>query len=338
MNYTTEVDDLAGSLPKEGQRELSRENKEKGHVSYHEEYDFISKLSYEQLQSNPILDIAARIWDKKQYNAARVCYRSMRIIDDLIDNRKKVGQFSIEEKQEFTIKVKDWIKGINKSEPQDAIQEELLETIDKFQIPLWPFQRFAKAMIYDINNDGFDTFQAFLKYSEGAAISPASIFVHLSGVTETDGRYQAPRFDIRKVARPAALFSYLVHIIRDFEKDQRNNLNYFARDLIAENGLESSSLRAIADDGEITTGFRNLMNRYYGYADHYRKKALQSIEIAGPHLEPRYVISLNIIYELYQQIFERIDPFNGKFTAEDLNPTPEEVKERLNSVVGSGGF
>jgi hypothetical protein len=206
MNYTTEVDDLAGSSSKEGQTELSREYKEKGHVSFHEEYDFISKLSYEQLQSNPILDIAARIWDREQYKAARVCYRSMRIIDDLIDNRKKVGEFSIEEKKEFTFKIKDWIKGINKSEPQDAIQEELLETINKFQIPLWPFQRFAKAMIYDINNDGFDTFQAFLKYSEGAAISPASIFVHLSSVSENDGKYHAPQFDIRNVARPAALF------------------------------------------------------------------------------------------------------------------------------------
>jgi phytoene synthase len=334
MNYTIEVDETGKFLPKGGQFGIRGTDDKKNLVSFHEEYDFISKLSYKQLQSNPILDIAARVWEEDQYEAAKVCYRSLRIFDDLIDNRKKVGNLSEAEKREYTVMIKDWIKAINNSQPQDDHQKDLIETIKKFQIPLWPFQKFSKAMIYDIKYDGFKTFQAFLRYTEGAAISPASIFVHLCGVEKSNGSYSAPRFDIRKVARPAALFSYLVHILRDFEKDQKNNLNYFAGNLMAEYGLNTTILREVAEGGEVNSNFRSLIKRYFDYAEFYRKKAIHSIDMAAPYLEPRYVISLHIIYELYHQIFERIDAFNGKFTTEYLNPTPEEVRERLNKVIG----
>ena len=48
---------------------------------------------------------------------------------------------------------------------------------------------------------------------------------------------------ISDVARPCAIFSYLVHIIRDFRKDQLNNLNYFAVDILEKHGLTAENLR-----------------------------------------------------------------------------------------------
>jgi hypothetical protein len=107
---------------------------------------------------------------------------------------------------------------------------------------------------------------------------------------------------------------------------------------MSEFGLNSEMLRNIAEGGEINSGFRGLMNRYYESAEFYRNKALRSIDIAGPYLEPRYVISLQIIYDLYLQIFERIDVNNGKFTSDELNPTPDEVRDRLNLTVNGGGL
>jgi hypothetical protein len=32
-------------------------------------------------------------------------------------------------------------------------------------------------------------------------------------------------------------------------------------------------------------------------------------------------------------IFERIDLKNGKFTAQELNPTPEETRERVHNTI-----
>ena len=162
--------------------------------------------------------------------------------------------------------------------------------------------------------------------------------MHLCGVVKDNGSYRAPQFDIRNVARPAALFAYLVHIIRDFQTDQKNNLNYFAANLMSEFGLKSSMLKDIAYGSEINPGFRKLIEKYYNYIDYYRRSALHSIEIAGPYLEPRYIMSLEIIYNLYFQIFERIDVLNGTFTSSELNPTPEEIRNKLESTMASYDF
>lgn len=298
------------------------------------EYDLLSKLSYQELLTNPILDFAARTWEEERYKAAQVCYSYMRVIDDLIDNRKAgTPSLSEIEKQEFATIVNDCIESINEAKPSALVQKELVETIRRFRIPLWPLQKFSKSMIYDIHNNGFKTFNSFLKYTEGAAIAPASIFVHFCGVKRENGGYRAPDFDIKEVAKPAALYCYLVHIIRDFQKDQNNNLNYFAEDLVIKNGLDLEMLKDIASGGEIPPGFRNLIEVYYNYADYYRAKTRQKIDKISSSLEPRYRLSFEMIYNLYLQIFERIDIRNGSFTTKELNPTPKEVKNRIDQTI-----
>jgi phytoene/squalene synthetase len=190
-------------------------------------------------------------------------------------------------------------------------------------------------MIYDIMHEGFKTFNDFLDYSEGAAVAPASVFIHLCGVSKEKGHYRPPKFDIKEAARPLAIFAYLVHIIRDFQKDQKNNLNYIAVNLMAENGLSHAKLRTIATKGKINPGFKKLMKKYLNHTENYRQKARNTLDKTTNLLEPRYQLSLEIIYNLYLQIFERIDVASGKFTVDELCPSPKEVQERIKLVVDS---
>lgn len=299
-------------------------------------FDFVQDLDFDQILTNPILDIAASVWEAERYNAFKICYKSMRIIDDLIDNRKAIGgNISETEKRQFEDVINELVRSLNNGQQYNQVQQQLVETIERFDIPLWPWQKLSKAMVYDLHHEGFSNFDVFLKYSEGAAVAPGSIFMHLCGVVRKDGCYLPPQFDIQNAARPLALFCYLVHIIRDFQKDQSNNLNCFADDLIAENGLNPSMLREVAAGGEIDSGFRNLMNEYYASAEHYRHLAREMIDNIGTYLEPRYRLSLEIIYNLYLQIFERIDIQNGNFTGAELNPSPEEVQDRINMTISS---
>lgn len=294
------------------------------------------KPDFKEILANPILDTAARFWDGDRYEAFKVCYRSMREVDDLIDGRKAAGgRMSGAEIRQMTSMLSDWAKAVGGTTSSDSFTRKLIETRARFLIPLWPWQRLSDAMAYDLNHDGFRTFKVFLRYSEGAAIAPASIFMHLCGVKIEDGRYHAPQFDIRRTARPLAIFAYLVHIIRDFQKDQSNNLNCFADVFIAESGLNRTDLREIADGGRITPGFRKLMRRYYDIAEYYRSKASRTVGETGVYLEPRYRLSLEIIYSLYHQIFERIDPENGVFTTSELNPSSDEVLERVHQTISS---
>lgn len=296
--------------------------------------EIFNSIDFKMIKDHPNILIAANFWDKERFHAAQVCYKFMRKIDDLIDNHKAIYKtITPDERKQFTENVEEWLKSIIISERPDPSHKELLDTIEKFRIPLWPLNAFAKSMIYDINNDGFPTLNSFLDYSQGASVAPASIFVHLTGLKKESGKYHHPAFDVKEAATPCAIFSYLVHIIRDFQKDHLNNLNYFADDLIVRNGLTRQELKEIANGRPANDNFRNLIKEYYSLADEYRMKTYGIIKEIRPFLEPEYQLSLEIIFSLYLMVFERIDLQNGTFTSEELNPSPEETRERVYETI-----
>jgi phytoene/squalene synthetase len=292
--------------------------------------DILNSIDFNKIKDHPNILIAANFWDHERFCAAKICYQFMRDIDDHIDNHKAKNKLiNTHERKEFVANVNEWLKMIIISKECNPFQKELIETIEKFRIPLWPLEDFAKSMIYDINHDGFATLENFLDYAKGASVAPASIFVHLNGLSKTDGTYKEPPFDVRWAATPCAIFSYIVHIIRDFQKDQLNNLSYFADDLITKNGMIRIDLREIAEGKPLNDNFRNLINHYYQLADEYRLRTIKVKNEISPYLAPEHKLSLEIIFDLYLMVFERIDIRNGRFTTEELNPTPEETKERV---------
>jgi phytoene/squalene synthetase len=289
-----------------------------------------NSIEFEKIIDHPNILIAANFWDNDRYCAARACYRFMRAIDDLIDNHKAANKMITPgERKDFVADVNEWLKMVIDSEDCNPEKAELNKTIEKFHIPLWPLEAFARSMLYDIDNDGFASLQAFIDYAQGASVAPASVFVHLSGLKSMDGHFLDPAFDVKEAATPCAIFSYLVHIIRDFQKDQLNNLSYFADDIIRQNGLTRQDLKNIASGSPVPIGFRNIIREYHALADKYRKQTREVIEKIGPLMEPCYRLSLEIIFSLYLMVFERIDVEKGNFTSFELNPTPEETKQRV---------
>jgi len=296
--------------------------------------DIFNSIDFNKIIDHPNILIAAHFWDTERYEAAKTCYKFMRAIDDLIDNYKSDHKSIIpEEKVYLENDVNSWISTVMNSTQENNEQKELIETVLRFHIPSWPLEAFARSMVYDIYNDGFPTLQAFLDYAGGASVAPASIFVHLCGLTKTDGNYIPPVFDVKQVATPCAIFSYLVHIIRDFVKDHTHNLNYFPDDLMKKYQLDRDKLLDMAKGNEITPGFREMVRELYVVANEYRKKTYQVMQEIMPKLEPRSQLSLEIIFDLYLMVFERIDIDNGTFTTDELNPTPEEIKERVWKVI-----
>lgn len=296
--------------------------------------EIFNSIDFNKIKDHPNILIAANFWEHDRFCAAKTCYKFMRAIDDLIDNYKAKNNLIPEnDREEFVASVDDWLRMIIISNDCNPLQDELKKTIEKFKIPLWPMEAFAKSMIYDINNDGFSTLESFLEYSKGASLAPASIFVHLNGLLKRNDHYDDPPFDVKWAAAPCAFFSYLVHIIRDFQKDQLNNLSYFADDLIIKNNLSRQDLREFAEGRSVNDNFRNLIKVYHTLADQYRRKTCDIIKEISHLLEPRYQLSLEIIFNLYLMVFERIDIQHGKFTTEELNPTAEETRLRVYETI-----
>jgi len=296
----------------------------------------INSIAFGNIEKHPNILIAAKFWDERRYFAAKVCYRFMRMIDDHIDERKaKDDTIGCLEKQMLTEKVNSWIECLDKTPDNDPYIKELADTVSTFRIPLQLFHNFAKSMLYDINHNGFSTLKEFMDYSEGASVAPASVFVHLCCLTEENGEYKSPDFDVVQVARPCAIFSYIVHIIRDFQEDQLKNLNYFAADILDRNNLLPSDLKEIANGSPVTDSFRNVIEEYYYHAQSYGEQTLNELQNLTTKLSGRYLLSLHIIYNLYKQVFDRIDIKNGNFTARELNPTPQETKDKVLEITSS---
>jgi phytoene/squalene synthetase len=291
-------------------------------------------IDFNRIIDHPNILIAANFWDNERYCAARTCYRFMRALDDLIDNHKAAHKgISETERDSFREDIRQWMGMLKRGLSSTPFNNELGYTVEKFRIPLWSLEAFAESMLYDVTHDGFATLADFVEYSGGASVAPASIFVHLAGLQEKDGIYADPPFDVRRTASPCAMFSYFVHIIRDFRKDQLNNLSYFADDAIQRNGLTRVTMNEMAHGAPLTPGFRNMMHEYLMIADRYRIDTLRIMDDICPKMEPRYRLSLEIIFELYMMVFERIDPEHGTFIAEELNPTPAETRERVRGVI-----
>ncbi|MBN2862693.1 MAG: squalene/phytoene synthase family protein [Bacteroidales bacterium] len=298
--------------------------------------EIFNSIDFARIKDHPNILIAARFWDEERYNAAKTCYRFMRAVDDLIDEHKAANKIiTPSERIKFTAEVNNWLEMLFVPGNGDSLRKELTETIEKFRIPLWSLEAFARSMLYDINNDGFRTFKDFMEYSQGASVAPASIFVHLNGLIREDGYYREPLFNVRESATPCAIFSYLVHIIRDFQKDQLNNLNYFADDLLTDYGLTRFDLKEIAYGHPPGDNFRNLIKHYLIIADEYRLKCCETIKQMRPLLEPKYQLSLEIIFNLYLLVFEKINIREGNFTTEELNPTSEETRQRVFEIINN---
>ncbi len=294
----------------------------------------IHEIDFEKIVKHPNILIAARFWDDRRFHAAKVCYRFMRMIDDYVDDRKALGkEISCLERDELSEQVNHWIDCLDKMEEADPFYSELVETVSRFRIPLPLFQNFARSMLFDIDHDGFDTLDQFLEYSEGASVAPASIFMHLCCLREGINGYIAPGIDVIEAARPCALFSYIVHIIRDFQQDQLSNLNYFATDILQRHRLQPSDLKVIASTGVIPDSFREVIREYLEYARYFNDRTLEVMDRLSDRLEGNNFLSLKIIYHLYKMVFDRIDPDRGNFTTSELNPTPLEIKERVMEVV-----
>ncbi|MFC2111738.1 squalene/phytoene synthase family protein [Bacteroidota bacterium] len=295
--------------------------------------NIINSIAFEKIEKHPNILIAARFWDDKRYFAAKVCYKFMRMIDDHIDDRKAVDDaIGCMEKQILTDKVNSWIECLAKTNDNDPFIKELADTISRFKIPLELFHNFAKSMHYDINNNGFSTLKEFMDYAEGASVAPASVFVHLCSLSEENGEYKSPDFDVIKVARPCAIFSYIVHIIRDFQEDQLNNLNYFATDILERNNLLPSDLKEMANGSPVTESFRNVVKEYYNHAQDYGEQTLKELQNLKTKLSDRNLLSLYIIYNLYKQVFDRIDIKNGNFSTRELKPSPQDIKDKVMEI------
>ncbi len=289
---------------------------------------------FRSILTNPFFELAARFWDPDRYQAFQVCYRSMREIDDLVDNaRTEHGAVPQNEVFRLRSTLFERITDLRNGVVKDDRSRDLFDAFERYRIPLWPWERLATAMEHDLTRNGFDTFRDFLRYSEGTAIAPAAVFAHLCGLKRDGDSFAAPSFDIRRAVRPLALFATLTHILRDLREDQRSGLNRFSDEIMAKHSLYVSDLGRIARGGTVAGGYAPFISQHLAIADRYRSLARGALDAVLPRITPQYALSLEVVLGLYSLIYERLTPDTIAAAGPELTPTPAEITARIQQVV-----
>jgi len=132
----------------------------------------------------------------------------MRWVDDLIDHRRFLGQ-PIHENEKALIRQEVTECMLACRQPRHPGMEDLCEIREPFALPTWPWERWIRSMLYDLDHNGYRTFLDYFRYCEDAAGAPGAIFMHLCGVRSQSAGYIAAVFNIRQPARPLAIFFIL---------------------------------------------------------------------------------------------------------------------------------
>ncbi len=292
-----------------------------------------------------------------KFQAFLSSYAVMRIVDDLVDDGRAAGEMSEERKTEISAHLDQFAKLFDTefSLLESLMPPDLRKSIKQFAIPSWPFTFLAKSMKFDLHNDRFESMEQFLSYSEGAAVSPAAIFMHLAGSTETEpGQFAIPKFDIKEAARPLALFSYLVHILRDFKKDFSSGakpLIYFDMTSCEKFYVTEDMMAEIVASGTQPLKFTKLVQYLFSLVTKYQVASRRMIDSLQSELPTDGLFSLNLIYELYSAVAAKFTEsgynlITGDFelshdnilmagmrAAETSGTDPDPVSEKLKQII-----
>lgn len=290
-------------------------------------------------KGTPNLYMAARFLEPEhKFRAFLVTYAAMRLVDDIVDDYRASGDRKDSMTSEIIDQLDSFADMIRNQRIDDSLPyaQELKLAINRFQIPSWPFTILVDAMKFDLHHDRFDTMDDFLQYSEGAAVAPGSIFMHLAGCSYDDqGLLFSPRFNIRNASRPLAIFSYLVHIIRDFKKDYLAGprpLIYLNTETMDMFSLDEQDLATAVQTGRQSLKFTKMVKWYYHRIIAYQQQAAQMLNDLEPLFPKDGFFALNLIYELYSLSAAKISRNSYIIVRGDLNVSPSDIEQAIRGA------
>lgn len=295
-------------------------------------------------KGTPNLYLAANFLEpEEKFRAFLASYAAMRLVDDLADDSRAQGDISPREQKRLASKIDDFAQMFESGRLDFSLpySGELHAAIARFRIPTWPFTLLAESMKFDLVNDRFDTFEQFLWYSEGAAVAPAAIFMHLAGCSySNEGRVHLPKFDIREAARPLAIFSYLVHILRDFKKDFKAGaqpLIYIDLGTTEMFFVSTQEMAETVATEKQSLKFTKMIMWLFNRLTAFQVEAEASLHALKPQLPDDGRFTLRFIYELYGAIARKISRHGYIIVREEIDLRSEDITKAAEAAARWAG-
>ena len=176
------------------------------------------------------MERAAAALDDTRYSIFCATYASMRVIDDFVDDeflalpKREAARTNAVETVTFwrDNAIAALVDGVAPSDkdPFQKTHAALAATSHVAIVDPGPWENLSAAMIRDVVEAPMKSWQDFLAYAEGATAAPAAVFIEILALEKRNGRLKSTLLGPAvEHIRNSAILLYLVHIMRDLEKD-----------------------------------------------------------------------------------------------------------------------
>ena len=279
------------------------------------------RLSREMARARmPHLYRVARLFpEQERFDAFCALYASMRWVDDRVD-----------EKQTDLGGLDAWEREINAAfsggAPTSPFGPALADTLSRFPLTPEPWHRLLAAMRFDLQHDGFTTYEGFIRYAEGATVAPAALFASLL-LMRPGGRtwrLALPYEEVRDAVRDAAVACYEVHILRDAQEDLSAGRNYFPQDELATYHLDLA--------GPLTDAWRSYLRAYGMRVRGTWQPAVAHMAAIESPMTDRERLMLHLLVEFYGESLQKIIRLRFDVWSDQHWPELHEITDLLERL------
>jgi phytoene synthase len=236
--------------------------------------------------------LATLLLPAKKRPYVHALYGFARFADEIVDDL--ASTLTPEEK---ALELKNWgatvIADLRKGESKDLIGMALVDTVNKFDIPLTYFEAFMKSMEMDLTVTRYKTYEDLMEYVYGSAVVIGLEMLPILGYK-----------DERAIEAATALGTafQLANFIRDIGEDIDRGRIYMPLDDLAKFGVSEAMLLKREMTPEITEAIKYQIDRV---------RALQAEAEAGiQYLDPISRPCIRAASELYCGIVDEVEANN----------------------------
>jgi phytoene synthase len=233
-------------------------------------------------------------------------YGFARHVDDIVDDlNPALG--SEQRATRFTAWSEDFLADLDWGATSDPMSRAVIDTIERWQIPVSYFAEFLEAMRLDLTVTGYSDYDALVRYMWGSAGVIGLQMLPILGRANEDVRWDV----LEQPAVDLGMAFQLTNFIRDVAEDLRRGRVYLPQDSLDMFGVDRDRLWR----GRVDEPIRNLLAWEIERARGLYRSAARGVEFVHPTSRDCLRTALTLYSEILDEI-ERADydVFHGRVT------------------------